>query len=443
MLSMPAYATNGMNAIAASSRSAGMGGADIGVATDHSAMNTNPAGITQYNLQVGATLNLLVPSLTISDQVETESSTIQLNQNTPSEEQTFPLIGVGITSAVTNQIYVGLGFYVQGGMGATFDNLASMGDNNDQEPIHTAPISTTYSTTSQVAFMKITPVIAYRLPLEDMTLSFGAAFNLGIAKMNFTHTGFQLPETDNDHTYIHHTLNYQSNNAVGYAGRIGVLAELLDGDFNIGAVYQSEAHIRLGGTTIVDQSLIYNNVEANFAWPSELGAGISFRPIRNLLIASDLHWINWSKTMKTFTLENQANPGTMHSDDERMDLPFYMNWSDQIVVAFGTEYTLVEELILRAGMNYGQNPVPADGITPFFPAISEIHYTGGFGISPIHGLRLDSAFEYVPSVTMTSNEENQMAFEPSLIREDTIPNGYQTEISMSQFSFHISANYAF
>ena len=41
------YATNGLNQIGFGTESVGMGGADIAVARDTSALNTNPAGLSQ------------------------------------------------------------------------------------------------------------------------------------------------------------------------------------------------------------------------------------------------------------------------------------------------------------------------------------------------------------------------------------------------------------
>ncbi len=437
-----AQATNGMNAIASSSRSAGMGGADIAVAGDHSAMNTNPAGLTQYALQAGITTNLLVPALTLTDRVATRDGVFPLNDELQAEEATFPLMGAGLSSVLTDSLYGGLGFYVQGGMGASFEGMTNMVDDDPTTNLVGLPLESTYTSRSQVAFMKLTPALAYRFELEQVTLSVGAALNLGIAQMSFSHSGFQFPELDDDHVFENHTVSYQSNNAVGYAGRIGVLAELLDGAASAGITYQGETHLQFGGTTTVDQRLIYNNVEAKFGWPRELGAGLAVRPVSDLLLAVDVRWINWAHTMSVFTLENRANPGTVAEGYDEMNLPFVMNWRDQIVTAVGAEYAAREEITLRAGVNYGRNPVPREGINPLFPAISELHLTSGIGLYPAERLRLDVALEFVPPVTVRSDANNQLALEPT-IDGDPAPNGYQVDVTMSQLAFHVSANYAF
>ena len=60
-------------------------------------------------------------------------------------------------------------------------------------------------------------------------------------------------------------------------------------------------------------------------------------------------------------------------------------WKDQTVVALGGAYLLNDALIVRAGYNYGKNPVPDSYLNALFPAIVESHYTLGFGY------QLDSA----------------------------------------------------
>ena len=53
---------------------------------------------------------------------------------------------------------------------------------------------------------------------------------------------------------------------------------------------------------------------------------------------------------------------------------------------------------IRAGYNYGSNPVPAETLMPLFPAIVEHHITGGIGIAPSKDLAFDIGFEFVPEV---------------------------------------------
>ena len=465
-----AFATNGMNAIASSARAAGMGGVDLGIGGDHSAMNTNPAGITQFDQQFGVTINLLVPTLTATDQVTMQGPdgspmTMPINSDAPnamapmneSETALFPLFGVGFTRRVSENLYAGLGFYVQGGMGAEFNDFATMTDPDPTTPGNPMSESTpgTYDTSSTISYMKFTPTIAYAVDLGETRLSAGLALNIGLAQMGFHHSGMQFPETDGDFMYYAHDVEYNSNTALGGAGRIGFLAELMNGFISVGGSYQSETHITFAGKTELDNTYDYNDASMEFVWPQELGGGLALRPIEGLLIGADVRWINWSSAMDTITLVNDAESGAIPDDGSvptHFEMPFQMNWEDQIVLAFGAQYQPIELLTFRAGVNHGASPVGPNGVNTLFPAVTELHTTFGLGITPLENLSLDAAIEYVAGNTVTSNNENQMAFSPANPPDPTnadaappqpTPNGYQTEVMMEQTSFHMSVNYLF
>jgi len=68
-----------------------------------------------------------------------------------------------------------------------------------------------------------------------------------------------------------------------------------------------------------------------------------------------------------------------------VNLPF--NWKDQVVGALGRSYAVLQEpswkerdrLVLRAGYNYCNNPVPKETLSPMWPVILEHHFAGGVG----------------------------------------------------------------
>ena len=86
------------------------------------------------------------------------------------------------------------------------------------------------------------------------------------------------------------------------------------------------------------------------------------------------------------------------ADDEfgggSMDMALYQNWDDQLVIATGLQYTLDETLDLRAGYNYGKNPIPDEYVNPLFPAIVENHATLGAGWKLSDSGRIDLAFSH-------------------------------------------------
>jgi long-chain fatty acid transport protein len=83
-----------------------------------------------------------------------------------------------------------------------------------------------------------------------------------------------------------------------------------------------------------DQDGTRDNLELES--PQQLGFGAAYEFMQGkLLLASDVKWINWSDA-KGY-------------DD--------FDWDDQVVFAIGGQFRATESLVLRAGYNYGSNPV--------------------------------------------------------------------------------------
>jgi long-chain fatty acid transport protein len=115
--------------------------------------------------------------------------------------------------------------------------------------------------------------------------------------------------------------------------------------------------------------------------PHTLGFGVAYEPFpEQLLLEANIKWLNWS---------GAAGYGDF-------------DWQDQIMVNFGVQYKPIPKLSLRAGYNYGNNPVKEhrgdNGLTPVylqgqyipqyyfetfrnigFPAVTEHHLSVGAG----------------------------------------------------------------
>ena len=114
--------------------------------------------------------------------------------------------------------------------------------------------------------------------------------------------------------------------------------------------------------------------------PQNVALGIAWHPTEELLVEADVKWLNWA--------------GAEGYRD--------FDWKDQWVYAVGVQYKDPRGLCLRAGYNYGKNPVrPHDNFNPGgttvlqgnavptllyeylrivgFPAIAEHHFTASVG----------------------------------------------------------------
>jgi long-chain fatty acid transport protein len=130
-------------------------------------------------------------------------------------------------------------------------------------------------------------------------------------------------------------LDLQQGNGANFA---------IGGQFGI--IVKPHDKISLGLTYITPQPVRYRNVfdfDGNGSWdnltlesPTTLGFGIAYEPMsKKLLFEVDVKWLNWS---------NAAG----YSD---------FGWHDQIVVGVGAQYRPIPKLALRAGYNYGNNPL--------------------------------------------------------------------------------------
>jgi long-chain fatty acid transport protein len=111
--------------------------------------------------------------------------------------------------------------------------------------------------------------------------------------------------------------------------------------------------------------------------------GFAYRPTDRWILALDIKRNYWDKALDTITVTGKNPELPLPAPFDVVQLPFVFNWKDQWVYAFGGDYRLNDRWTVRAGYNYGENPVPDETMTPLFPAIVEHHLSGGF--SWLHG----------------------------------------------------------
>ena len=123
--SLPAFATNGINLIGFGAESTLMGGADTAVARDTSALNTNPAGLTQIHDRAFDGFGSL---LRTTDLAHADA----LNDQHADNRYTL-LAGGGYADPLENMpCTAGIGFFTQGGAGAVFKHINTVFGTNDE-----------------------------------------------------------------------------------------------------------------------------------------------------------------------------------------------------------------------------------------------------------------------------------------------------------------------
>lgn len=364
-LSGAAHATNGMNMISYGGQEGGMAGASLGVSNNAMAMNNNPAGLTQIpNNELDLGFSLLMPKLTHQDMVGNDKG---------GEDNRFPLPSFGYAHNL-DRFVIGIGVFAQGGMGADFKGLNTAFGTQDD-------------TYTNVRYLKVTPALAWRI---NNKWSVGAALNIGYSDMTMEF----FPNTMVPGMFA--GMELRDVYSYGYGGKFGVMYQP-NSMVSIGAVYTTESVLDYDHGSITFAGLgKYDAKVDGFTWPQSLGVGIAIRPTPRLLLAADVTWYNWSKAMDKVSIKSNA-PAPFDQVD------FNMKWNDQTVFAIGAAYQLTDRLTVRAGYNYGNNPVPEEHLSPLFPAITEQHVAGGIGYKFSERWALDAAVEHAFEKSLTYN----------------------------------------
>ena len=414
VLSVPSWATNGMYMAGYGAETIGRGGANLAVADRALALNFNPAGITQLQgNHYTVNFSVLAPELHFKNMV---------NASLDGKDDYFAMPAFGyVRSGKETPWSFGVGFIGQGGMGATFDDQNTFFGTRD-------------GTYSEVRFATLSPTVAYAFG-EDMAV--GLALNLGYADASFRF----FPET----SFFNQQAPEMSFFGVNLLRAGGVQYNLRAGwwwrphpRFSIGAIYQTETEAQFEGGDMwinfrshpmLGDKVLYDAEIDGFTFAAQAGIGFALRPSSDWIVALDVKRYYWDAALDTITVTG-SNPSTPGAPPT-VTLPFVFDWEDQWVVALGADYRLSDRVTLRAGYNWGENPVPSRTLTPLFPAITEDHVSVGAGIlkgNTVFDIALEHAFE----TTQVNQNPNPMVN----------PFGPGAEVSHSQWTLSFGISWA-
>ncbi|PKL37683.1 MAG: aromatic hydrocarbon degradation protein [Spirochaetae bacterium HGW-Spirochaetae-1] len=352
LIASNAFATNGMRLIGFGPVQRAMGGVGVSATLDGASTLTNPAGMVDLKGRIDFGATYFSPFVTL----ETGGGDIDSDKGA----SPVPAFGLIIPTAIDNLSF-GVGAYGVSGMGVDF-NLSAM----------SMIMYTSYS------LMRFTPGVAYKI--MDM-ISVGATANIMYATMEYSMNlgGGQMSD--------------MGASAFGGGFTLGVQVKPIE-MVTIGFVYESTSWFQnfkfnqyIDGGTVTENSMDFNQ-------PMNLTAGVSAEPIKGLIIAFDLQWIQWSET-------NGNNKPAFTGGNMDMD------WEDQIVYKVGVQYAVIPLVTVRAGVNYGKSPVPSSskdanqyGVNAAFPAITEWHITGGLGLNLSEKLEVNLGAMFAPEASL-------------------------------------------
>lgn len=377
-ITFPCAADNGLSLIGTGAESVAMGGADVAVARDTTALSTNPAGLTQVR---GWALDAFGAAAFATDVAHAD----QFDNNKFVSNRVVPLIGNGFSKQLDNApLTLGIGLFAQAGAGNVYNNLNT-------------PFGGTDTLRSQFGVVKFTPGIAWEV---NDQFSVGASLNIYYA--SFTQRVFPNISAFNPanpaQTYFGTEIKDASS--VQFGAKIGALWKATpsvhlgitytpqtDLPFNNGILIANLSALGLGNVT-------YHSVQLRgLALPEEIAVGAAWQATPQLLVALDVQEANYGRAIRTQTL-SASNP------DDPLAPPTInnsatLNWHNQTVIAAGVAYSTDGVTRLYGGINYGRNPIPPDTLNPLLAAIGEWHLTGGFARQLDEHWNVSAALEYL------------------------------------------------
>ena len=384
-----ARATNGLNLIGSGGISSGLAGADTAVANDFTAMNTNPAGMTQIRgTHAGIAVEMLKAQLRLRSAANDKDG----------ENDPLVIPNLGVVHHLTGTPFtIGIGFFTVGGTASDMRNLTVppfgpfgiLGGTVDKQGV-------------QIRHYKLAPTVAYQV---TNNLSLGASFGISYADVSLT----VVPNTPG---FPGLPFGFETTGKCNRANGVAIPPASCMHDVGFtpkfGAMYKINEKVTVGLAYTMPTSFAFNHgqVDKNyfgigrvsfdaktfgFKWPDDLAAGIALRPNERLLIAAKFQWINWDGALNNVIVQltNSNNP-LVPSDTFALNF----KWRDQYVAAVGAAYDVTDRLNIRGGYNYGNNPVPTSTVDPTNANIVKHHLVGSVLYRVSSALTFDSWFTY-------------------------------------------------
>lgn len=361
------YATNGLFLIGNGNKSRAMGGVGIAHPLDSLSAVANPATIAGMDDRFDIGMDIFMPN--VESQLGSVSAESVAAINGMGLESTYLMPAMGITYQWDDKITLGFAVTAAGGGGTKFEtNFFEAANTGDV----TAPsVSSRLGVDYVVGEMA--PTIAYKL---DDTHSFGASFVIGIAR--FEAYGLGLFSTFTPSNTLNNLSDQGKDWSIGAGYRVGYFGDF--GDFTAGFQYTSKIWM--------NQFDLYSELFAEggrMNVPANAGVGMSFKAIPDLTLAADITYTFYEDTPAIGNLGpnlagDPAGPTEFGTRELGTSDGMGFGWENQTVFKLGAEYQYSDEVILRAGWNYGKSPINEEREIIFnllAPATVEHHLTLG------------------------------------------------------------------
>lgn len=442
MVSSSLFAQAGTKLIGFNAQTIGRAGTSIGYFDSNDLMMSNPAGISFLKTSsLDVDFSLMFPTLHFKNNLN----------DVDGDKNTFPLPSISYVNNSNEKFAWGIGLFTDGGMGADFKLKHALYGNTLQEyhsklALMQGGLSAAYKFNDNFS-VGVSAQLVYSLLEFAMPFSLNPLAMQGVANpitgMTFGQM-FAAPASVGGFGYQEVTASAKMNDlsATGFNGKIGFAYKVND-ELSLGLSYCLPIDLTYkNGKATMDMTQQLNDafgkavmgylqqnpgktpqeaqaavmtmfsqlgidmakgvvanydLEVDLSFPQIFGFGVSYKPTKELTLSSDVELLSWKSAFDNMKLKlsngNNANINKMMGNNGAFNIEFPLKWKNSVMVKIGAEYLATEDLVLRGGFAYNQNPVPETTIFPVFPAIVQNHLTLGVGYKLSENLLVNAAFE--------------------------------------------------
>ena len=362
-LAIPAAATDGYFSHGYGVKSQGMGGVGIALPQDALAAASNPAGMGLIGDRVDVGLTWFRPD---------REATLSNTGNFPpgpyppknfsdgtfkgNNREDFVIPEAGFNKDITPEISLGVSIYGNGGMNTDYE-----------KPIPLLNGGTGNHSGIDYVQLFVAPTVAWKV---TPTQTIGAAVNLGYQR--FKAKGIEgftgISASPNNVT------GRGNDSAYGIGLHLGWIGQITD-KVTLGATYQTKTKFQEFDDY---KGLFADSMDA----PAFYGLGIAFKATPQLTLAADVQRILFSDVApignSISKWNHQINGFNGNGNLGSSNGPGF-GWEDATVFKLGASFAYSDSLILRAGYNHVDQPVPKSEtlFNILAPAVVEDHVSLG------------------------------------------------------------------
>lgn len=344
-------------------RQTGMALTGVGYLTGASAIYFNPGALSfidRSNVEAGVTA--LIP--------KTEFVDGNTQNKYYTDSQVFPPFNVYGAYKINKKLAAGIGAYTPFGSGLRWQENWS-----GRFILHEIELQSVF----------IQPTVSYQLT-DKLGIGIGGIYALGKVTLSK-----DIPVNNSQGNYPRATL---TGNAHNFGFNAGVFYKLCE-NFSAGITYHSRIDMKIDngdarftGMPASLQSQFPNTTfNTTLPLPSELSAGIGYRPIPPLLLALDVSY-TFFHSYDTLAFDYKQNTPTLQDSKSPRD------YKDVPAFKLGAQYTLCPRLDIRGGVFYAVTPVQQGYSSPELPDNNRIGLTCGLSYRPVKQLSIDLSFLY-------------------------------------------------